>query len=82
MFCDGLSTFEVYIAAFTWSLMVITGTGGTDFYPSHKSFAETIVVICLLFTGAILWTQILADFLTWPPMATLRVSSFSRPLMI
>lgn len=62
VFCDGLSTFEVYIAAFTWSLMVITGTGGTDFYPSHKSFAETIVVICLLFTGAILWTQILADF--------------------
>jgi len=42
--------------------MVITGTGGTDYYPSSKSTLETIVVMVLVLCGAILWTQILADF--------------------
>ena len=51
-----------YLAAFTWSMMIITGTGGTDFYPSSRSSAETVIVLLLTFIGAILWTQILANF--------------------
>ena len=35
--CDGLGVGSWYLAAFSWSLMVITGTGGTDFYPSSLS---------------------------------------------
>jgi len=60
--CPGLSAGEWYAASFSWSLMIITGTGGTDFYPSAKSTPETVVVLSLIFIGAILWTQILADF--------------------
>ena len=60
--CPGLHPGEWYIAAFTWSLMIITGTGGTDFYPSSRSTTETVIVLILAFCGAILWTQILADF--------------------
>lgn len=60
--CPGLTPGAWYIAAFTWSLMIITGTGGTDFYPSSESTAETVIVLLLTFCGAILWTQILADF--------------------
>ena len=37
--------------------MVITGTGGTDFYPSAKSPSETLIVTLLVVIGALLWTQ-------------------------
>ena len=39
-----------------------SAASGTDFYPSSKSVAETILVTCLVLIGAILWTQILALF--------------------
>ena len=42
--------------------MVITGTGGTDYYPNARSEGETITVLLLVLIGAILWTQILALF--------------------
>merc|ERR1712185_491650 len=42
--------------------MLITGTGGTDFYPSSASDAETIVVCALVLCGALLWTYVLALF--------------------
>lgn len=61
-FCPGIEPGEWYIAAFTWALMIITGIGGTDFYPSSKSTVETVIVLFLAFGGAILWTMILADF--------------------
>lgn len=51
-----------YISAAAWSVMVITGTGGTDFYPSSMSVGETALVTVLVFLGAILWTQVLAQF--------------------
>jgi len=60
--CHDLSSGEWYLAAFTWAIMVITGVGGTDFYPSSTSAGETVVVLCLVICGALLWTQILADF--------------------
>ena len=37
-----------YLAALSWSVMVITGTGGTDFYPSSLSNAETLIVVTLV----------------------------------
>eukprot|EP00325_Prymnesiales_sp_UTEX-LB-985_P016985 CAMPEP_0174756766 /NCGR_PEP_ID=MMETSP1094-20130205/106921_1 /TAXON_ID=156173 /ORGANISM="Chrysochromulina brevifilum, Strain UTEX LB 985" /LENGTH=792 /DNA_ID=CAMNT_0015962677 /DNA_START=21 /DNA_END=2399 /DNA_ORIENTATION=- len=60
--CSGISIAAWYLASFSWSVMIITGTGGTDFYPSSRSQAETTVVLLLNFIGAILWTGILADF--------------------
>ena len=60
--CPGLTPGVWYIAAFTWSLMIITGYGGTDYYPSSKSVTETFFVMLLNLCGAVLWTQILADF--------------------
>ena len=60
--CPGIDPGSWYVAAFTWALMIITGTGGTDFYPSSRSTIETVIVLILAFCGAILWTQILADF--------------------
>ena len=42
--------------------MIITGYGGTDYYPSAKSSTETFFVMLLNLCGAVLWTQILADF--------------------
>ena len=50
------------MGAFTWALMIVTGVGGTDYYPSRRSTPETCVVCALALGGAILWTQILADF--------------------
>ena len=60
--CDGLTPGGWYVAAFAWSVMVITGAGGTDFYPSAYSEAETLVVAILVLVGALLWTQVLALF--------------------
>ena len=51
-----------YLASFSWSMMVVTGTGGTDFYPSYRSHLETTVVMMLVVIGALLWTQVLALF--------------------
>ena len=60
--CQDMTTFSWYLAAFSWSTMVLTGTGGTDFYPSGKSDGETAVVLCLVILGAFLWTFVLASF--------------------
>lgn len=42
--------------------MIITGTGGTDFYPSAHSDIETLIVTILLLMGAFAWTYVLALF--------------------
>lgn len=60
--CEGLSLGTFYMSSFSWSIMVITGTGGTDFYPSIESPTETFIVTALVIVGALLWTQILAMF--------------------
>ena len=54
--CDELGTGDMFVAAYSWSLMLITGTGGTDFYPSSNSRSETIVVTILVVLGALMWT--------------------------
>ena len=46
--CPQLNTASWYLAAVSWSIMVITGTGGTDFYPSSVSSAETLIVTVLV----------------------------------
>ena len=51
-----------YVSAASWSIMVITGTGGTDNYPLASSIPETAFVTVLVFLGALLWTQVLALF--------------------
>ena len=78
--CPGLSAGEWYAASFSWSLMIITGTGGTDFYPSAKSTPETVVVLSLIFIGAILWTQILADFCDVASSAPVSPLSYDKTL--
>ena len=60
--CGGADPGSLYLGAFSWSLMVITGTGGTDHYPSSMSQGETIVVMTLVLVGALIWTQVLAMF--------------------
>ena len=60
--CPSLAIGTWYMAAFSWSTMVITGTGGTDFYPSSRSQLETVVVTVMVVLGALLWTQVLALF--------------------
>ena len=60
--CPSLSLGGWYLAAFSWSIMIITGTGGTDFYPSGASDAETLVVTLLVTFAAFLWTFVLASF--------------------
>ena len=60
--CGDVNPGSLYLGAFSWSLMVITGTGGTDFYPSSISQGETIIVMTLVLVGALIWTQVLAMF--------------------
>jgi hypothetical protein len=57
-----VSTPTLYLASFMWAVMIITGTGGTDFYPSESSEAETMLVLVLMLVGALLWTYLLALF--------------------
>ena len=57
-----IDLFSWYLAALSWAMMVITGTGGTDFYPSASSNAETIMVTLLVLSGAFIWTMVLAAF--------------------
>ena len=60
--CSGLSVGSWYLAAYCWSTMVITGVGGTDYYPSGESDAETAIVMILVVIGSFLWTLVLASF--------------------
>ena len=60
--CANLDVGTWYWAAFSWSVLVITGTGGTDGYPSSESIGETVLVTALVLLGALLWTQVLATF--------------------
>ena len=60
--CGDLDIATWYLASFTWATMVITGTGGTDFYPSSSSAGETFLVCLLVILGAALFTQVLALF--------------------
>lgn len=43
-------------------MFLITGTGGTDYYPSADSDVETLIVCLMVICGALLWTYVLALF--------------------
>ena len=60
--CRETSLFTLYLASFSWATMVISGTGGTDYFPSHSSDPETVCVTILVVIGALLWTRVLAIF--------------------
>ena len=61
--CDtDLTAGSWYLASLAWSMMILTGTGGTDFYPSSQSDFETGIVMVLIVFGALLWTRVLAMF--------------------
>ena len=60
--CPGLSIGSWYLAAASWSIMIITGTGGTGHWPSSRNDTETIIVTFLVVMGAFLWTTVLARF--------------------
>lgn len=60
--CPGLNVGSWYLAAFSWSIMVITGTGGTGLWPSRRNDTETAIVTFLVVIGAFLWTTVLARF--------------------
>ena len=60
--CAGLTIGSWYLASFSWSIMIITGTGGTSFWPSPNSDIETVFVTLLVVMGAFLWTSVLARF--------------------
>jgi len=60
--CGSLTVGDWYNGAFSWSAMVITGTGGTDHYPSRMSGGENAVVALLVLCGALLWGKVLSMF--------------------
>ena len=60
--CGAVPCPHRYVASLTWALMLITGTGGTDYYPSADSDGETMVVCAMVLCGALLWTYVLALF--------------------
>lgn len=71
---------SLYVAAISWSLMIITGVGGTDLValgPANNgiSTTENLVFCVLVIIGnAILWTQVIAAFVD--------VASNANPLNI
>lgn len=60
--CEHVQLGSLYLAAFSVSAMLITGTGGADSIPSRVNDGEGIVLIFLLILGAFLWTRVLANF--------------------
>ena len=59
--CEHLTVPSFYLAALSWSAMIITGLGGTDYYPSQDN-VETIIVTALVVLGALMWAKVLATF--------------------
>jgi hypothetical protein len=60
--CRDLDTWALYVMAAAWSALAITGTGGSDIYPSSRSKTETAIACGLILIGALFWTTILAAF--------------------
>ena len=60
--CQAISLGNWYLASFSWSMLVITGSGGTDYYPSDTSDGETIIVTIIVTVSAFMWTWVLALF--------------------
>ena len=69
-----------YIASLSWSVMIITGTGGTDSYPSSASTPETAVVLVLNLIGVLLWANILASFCSIATNTSVATIDFRRTM--
>jgi hypothetical protein len=52
----------MYLVSIYWSIMIITGSGGTDFYAQQFTIAEMGLVSALVLLGALIWTDVLASF--------------------
>jgi hypothetical protein len=65
--CPSLDLGTYYLAAITWALLVVTGMGGTDFYPSSPqlggSSVETLIVMIISTSAALFWTMVTAQIL-------------------
>ena len=59
--CANLDLPTFYLASFSWSAMIVTGLGGTDWYPSQDN-PETAIVTGLVIFGALMWAKVLATF--------------------
>ena len=75
-----LTAYSWYLASLAWSIMVLTGTGGTDFYPSAKSDTETLIVMLLVLYAAFLWTYVLAVFCDVATNANPGLTHFNQQL--
>jgi len=53
---------QFYVACFTWAVLIVTGTGGTDNFPNEHSTSENIVIITVGLAAALIWTTVLALF--------------------
>jgi len=74
----GMSVAEWYVACLTWAMLVVTGTGGTDEFPTSTSMAENIVVTMLNLVAALFWTTVLATFCEVITHANPELSEFQQ----
>jgi len=58
----GIGAGEFYVACFTWAMLVVTGSGGTDEFPTATSVGENLLVTGLNLGAAFFWTTVLALF--------------------
>jgi hypothetical protein len=79
--CPTMGLWSWYVASFTWAVLIITGTGGTEYLPNSASDPETLLVCCMVVCGALLWTYVLALFATWRPTQTQASRSFGSSSM-
>jgi hypothetical protein len=54
----GLGAGEFYVACFTWAMLVVTGSGGTDLFPTATSVGENLLVTALNLVAAFFWTTV------------------------
>lgn len=54
---EGFDLSHFFVAAFSLAMLVITGLGGTDYYPSANRF-ETMLMTCAVLLGALIWAQV------------------------
>jgi hypothetical protein len=45
-----------------WAMLLVTGAGGTDGFPSPESSAENLVITGMNLAAALFWTTVLALF--------------------
>jgi hypothetical protein len=56
----GLTASRFYVASFTWAMLIVTGTGGTDSFPNPNSDAENLVVTAVNMAASLFWVTVRA----------------------